>query len=161
MKKLRKFTTLFLLLFYLLLLVKIILFKSGTIDFLFILKQFASFPYTIEAIQIRISNRGNIIPFETIMNTFNLLSSWSIFNLLGNILIFIPLGILLTNIKGNIVFVFMLSLITTCTLEISQFITNIGTFDVDDILLNSFGGFIGYLLYTQVKIRFTLKKMLI
>ena len=43
--------------------------------------------------------------------------------------------------------VFFTGLASILLIEIFQFLTKLGTFDVDDIILNVFGGLIGYLLY--------------
>ncbi|MEQ1676373.1 MAG: VanZ family protein [Chitinophagaceae bacterium] len=71
-------------------------------------------------------------------------------NLGGNIIGFIPLGILLPLLfsrlrKGwkTILAVFMISLL----FESTQLYTGLGVFDVDDLLLNTIGGLAGYLLY--------------
>ena len=49
-------------------------------------------------------------------------------NLFGNVLIFVPFGLSLC-------------------VEVFQFITKVGSFDVDDLLLNTIGGICGYILF--------------
>ncbi|TFB22938.1 VanZ family protein [Filobacillus milosensis] len=95
---------------------------------------------------------SNFVPFDTIyfylfeaevhINTI-------ISNLAGNIIGFIPFGILVPlvfnsfrNLKKTVLAAFCLSF----TYECLQFLFVIGSFDVDDLILNTLGGLIGYLL---------------
>lgn len=70
-------------------------------------------------------------------------------NLFGNVLIFVPFGFLLPMASryrscfSTLYASFGLSL----CIEIFQFITKVGSFDVDDLLLNTIGGVIGHILY--------------
>ena len=94
----------------------------------------------------------NLVPFREIKRFWNYreqLEIWSAINLLGNIIIFIPLGFfeavasrrrsfLWTVIDG-----FMLSMLV----EVFQLISKVGCFDVDDLILNTFGVIIGYLIF--------------
>lgn len=92
----------------------------------------------------------NIIPFKTIKNYINYSASFHIFsNIIGNILIFIPLSYMLIylyeplrNLKNLII---TLSLISFC-IEFFQFFMG-RSVDIDDIILNLLGGIIAYLIY--------------
>lgn len=71
-------------------------------------------------------------------------------NLVGNVVIFIPYGLLLPLAwkKGNQLFSFVLSaLVFILGVELIQMWTNFGAFDVDDILLNLLGALLGYFVY--------------
>lgn len=70
-------------------------------------------------------------------------------NLLGNILIFIPFGFFLPmgSTKKSFVLTALFSFFLSLGIETFQLLTKIGSFDVDDLLLNTLGGIIGYLLY--------------
>ncbi|MEY9093660.1 VanZ family protein [Paenibacillus sp. RC84] len=74
------------------------------------------------------------------------LQSWV--NFAGNILIFMPFGmllpLLLRGMSNPWSKVFMLSFTFSLGLETSQLILTIGTFDVDDLILNTFGGLLGH-----------------
>lgn len=73
-----------------------------------------------------------------------------IVNLLGNVLAFVPCGIavpLLSREKRNFVVTILLTLEISLYIEVTQLVTNTGSFDVDDLLLNTFGGMIGYIFY--------------
>ena len=54
-------------------------------------------------------------------------------NLLGNILIFVPYG--------------FFSMFLSLAVETVQLVTRVGSFDVDDILLNTIGGVLGYIAF--------------
>lgn len=94
----------------------------------------------------------NFIPFRNISNyiinhnSFNL--DIVLYNTLGNILIFLPLGIFLPLLFRNVklfkaltVFI-MVSLI----IELLQYPLEVGQTDIDDIILRSIGGVVGFLI---------------
>jgi len=74
-------------------------------------------------------------------------------NIWGNILMFVPAGIyIILHNKSkamikNLLVIFIISL----TIEIIQYIFALGAFDIDDIILNVIGGFIGLGIYNVVK----------
>ena len=95
----------------------------------------------------------NLIPFYTIIEyisgkTTNL-KDFAFSNLVGNIIVFIPLGVYLPllkedkRLKGNFLLIFIASLFV----EIIQGIFGIGAADIDDVILNCLGGLIGILGY--------------
>ncbi len=74
-------------------------------------------------------------------------------NVVGNIACFIPYGILLpVNVKkaDRFVSVLLISAATSLVIESVQLITRLGSFDVDDIFLNTLGGVLGYLIYVII-----------
>jgi len=92
----------------------------------------------------------NLIPFKEI-SRYDIGSKMFIYNVVGNILIFIPFGYFISRyIKPKRVLPIIInSLITSITVEIVQL--NIGrSFDIDDVLLNLVGAIIGYFLYVAV-----------
>lgn len=99
--------------------------------------------------------RYNIIIFQEIMRYYNLgvrTGNWNLFtlNVCGNIGAFLPLGMFLPSLFSrcrNLVFTIILSLELSLCVELVQLITKVGSFDVDDILLNTAGGICGYILY--------------
>lgn len=101
----------------------------------------------------------NLIPFHTINRYYTNFSNSSIalLNVIGNILIFIPLGIYLKIFKKDINFIkcVIIAFLTSLCVEILQFGFGIGITDVDDIILNTLGGAIGFIIY---KILFTIFK---
>lgn len=94
--------------------------------------------------------RYNLIPFKTIgrfifeRDHYNT-DIW-VKNLFGNIVLFIPLGIFipLLNMKYiRAVPFFMLVFFIMLTVELLQMLTRVGALDVDDLILNIAGAFIG------------------
>jgi len=91
----------------------------------------------------------NVIPLKTIFGFFNKnVDPYEfIINIFGNIGVFIPIGILfpiifnLNQKKSTVIFIVLITI-----LEILQLITKRGCCDVDDIILNTLGFNIGYLL---------------
>ena len=100
----------------------------------------------------------NLIPFLTIGNYWKVIYHRTndsalvhcIINLGGNILLFIPIGGLLPRIYPklrNFFRFFCACLGVMFLVEVLQLFTLLGSFDVDDLILNLFGmtaGFIGY-----------------
>lgn len=78
------------------------------------------------------------------------LGAFAVFaNLFGNILIFVPFGFLLPmgSKRRSFLGTTKCSFILSLCVEIFQFFTKVGSFDVDDLLLNTLGGVLGYLLF--------------
>ncbi len=89
----------------------------------------------------------NLVPFKEIFR-YKVGSEMFNYNVIGNILIFIPFGYLIGKYVNpkNIWPVVITSLITSLTVELVQFKTG-RSFDIDDIILNFLGAIMGYLLY--------------
>lgn len=93
----------------------------------------------------------NLIPFRTI-TTYLInfhqygFSTW-FNNLFGNVLIFMPFGFLIPLIFHKINSyrrIFLCSVLASMGIEGLQFFLRVGSLDVDDIILNSVGGMLGY-----------------
>ena len=103
-----------------------------------------------------LSNNINLTPFYTISNylqvviyrTNDAVFVHCLINLVGNILLFIPIGYLIPKLwkkmRNFFLFIFC-ALSSIFIVEILQLFTLLGSFDVDDIILNFIGMFIGYL----------------
>lgn len=93
---------------------------------------------------------ANFIPFFTI-GSYLAGSNWIIAatNLLGNIAIFIPLGIYLQLFRKTkrIWLSTLIVLLTPLVVEALQYVFALGAVDIDDVILNILGGFIGILGY--------------
>ncbi len=91
----------------------------------------------------------NLQPFATIKIQLRYLSEgWARFNLMGNTIPFIPFGFLLPmscRKKCSLGKVLLTGLGFVLLAEMVQFYTNLGAFDVDDIILNMAAIFLGYL----------------
>lgn len=99
----------------------------------------------------------NIIPFKTIIEYFTdfrrFWPNYFIINVIGNIVIFMPIQYLMIKIFGKQSFqrYLIINIIILLIIESMQLITGAGVFDVDDILLNLIGMFSIYLIYIKFK----------
>jgi glycopeptide antibiotics resistance protein len=100
------------------------------------------------------TSRYNLVPFKNIITyllnfehyNFN---TW-FFNTFGNILIFLPFGVLLPVLFSkarSALRILGYSLAFSLAIEIIQVTTKLGYFDVDDLILNTFGGYVGFILW--------------
>jgi glycopeptide antibiotics resistance protein len=100
----------------------------------------------------------NLVPFQSIyayisgFAHYNF-STWMM-NIVGNVVLFIPFGLLLPLLFKKYMKVKKLTI--TCTLslvlvEMLQLATMRGIFDIDDIILNMTGVFIGFAMWSMVK----------
>lgn len=120
---------------YILILLKIILFKTGGVV------GFRS---------------ANLVPFKTIIGfIFEGSSFLRIFsNIVGNIGVFVPLGFLLPILYkkfDKFSKVLMVSVGLSISFELIQYFASIGSLDIDDLILNTVGGIAGYLIYSFMK----------
>ena len=98
----------------------------------------------------------NIIPFKEIKRFWDMRYTYgwgiTIMNLVGNIAIFVPFGLLVPasakkKYLKNFFTVMALTVALSAAIEVIQYITLVGAFDIDDIILNTAGGLIGYICY--------------
>lgn len=99
----------------------------------------------------------NLVPLHTITNYIKasgyINSNIVIMNIVGNVIAFMPLGFFLPLLFSRylklwkaLVFVFG----TTLTVECMQFLFHVGSFDVDDLILNTIGGGLGFIVFKIV-----------
>lgn len=109
----------------------------------------------------------NLIPFRTIGGYIKAIFDGSmnlnipLENLFGNLLMFLPLGIYLPffhkkidSLKKCIMSILPIFLV----IEIAQFLTKRGAFDIDDLILNLAGAVIGYLIWNSNLVQGILEK---
>ncbi|GLX70645.1 VanZ family protein [Paenibacillus glycanilyticus] len=100
----------------------------------------------------------NFIPFNSISEFISgssaNLKRFASANLVGNMVIFVPLGVYLPLLKNNKTIASNLLVIVLVSLfvEFIQGLFGIGTADIDDVILNSVGGWLGIMLYKTLKI---------
>ena len=80
---------------------------------------------------------------------------WKLFwmNVIGNVCVFIPFGIFVPVIFTKYQrwsTVLLASLELSLVVEVIQLSTKVGSFDVDDLLLNTLGGILGYVIYKAI-----------
>ncbi len=104
----------------------------------------------------------NLIPLYTIRNylqvviyrTNDSVLLHCIINLAGNILLFIPLGYLLPKIfkkQENFFRFFFTCTLSILLVELTQLFALLGSFDVDDLILNLSGMTLGFIFYHLTK----------
>lgn len=90
---------------------------------------------------------NNFIPFREILR-YNMGSRLFFKNVIGNMLMFMPYGLFISfylkNKKANLTLI--LTLIASFSIEVVQMVIG-RVFDIDDIILNLLGGYLGYLIY--------------
>lgn len=117
----------------------------------------AGIPYTEQ-----LAMRLNLIPFRTLRLQLRLLADGSrprlirhaAMNLLGNIILFIPLGIFLPKLQNRLQRLWKVLLAAAgiiLLVETVQVMTLLGRCDIDDLILNLLGAAIGYGLYKRIE----------
>lgn len=98
--------------------------------------------------------RYNLVLFKEITRFIEYreeLGAFAVFtNLFGNILIFLPFGFFISmasSARGFFMTLFYSFGLSLCV-EVFQLVTKVGCFDVDDLLLNTIGGVLGYILFS-------------
>lgn len=143
MKIIKRFVLLIILILYLALLTKLVLFKYIPLSEIINHFNFSNQPYFWRS--------NNFVPFKTI-NFYLFLADINldirVKNLVGNVVGFIPFGFILPLLARRYQKLGTVVLATFClslTYEILQLVFEFGSFDVDDLILNTFGGFLGYI----------------
>jgi glycopeptide antibiotics resistance protein len=143
MKIIYKITLILLLCLYLAILSKLILFKYIPLS-----EIINHFNFTYDEYHWR---SNNFVPFKTI-NFYLFLADINlnirIVNLAGNIIGFVPFGCILPLLAKKFQKLSTVTISTFClslTFELMQLIFEFGSFDVDDLILNTVGGILGYI----------------
>lgn len=73
-----------------------------------------------------------------------------IVNICGNVIAFMPYGFLLSLLNRayrKFYLIVILSILFSLIIETAQLLLKVGVFDIDDILMNSLGGVLGYVVF--------------
>ena len=137
----------FLFYFYILLVIKVIIFKYPY-EQLYAIMQTWRRDVILEGL-----GTANFIPFKTIKMYIEYADRLNSFeNLAGNILAFIPFGLMFPIVrarKKGFADVLLNALVFVIGIEVFQLFSAFGAFDVDDIILNCFGVILGYIVYRK------------
>ena len=104
--------------------------------------------------------RYNLIPFKTISEFYSIggqgFYKAALVNILGNIIVFMPMGIILplafqAQRKSGIFMVTSLGILLL--IEFLQMLLGVGVFDIDDIILNFIGAALIYMLFKMKNFR--------
>ena len=87
------------------------------------------------------------MPFREIFR-YDVNSRLFLKNVIGNVLLFVPFGIFVTYyVKNDKVYqTLFLSILVSCSIEFAQSVIG-RTADIDDVILNSIGGILGYIIF--------------
>lgn len=94
-------------------------------------------------------SKSILIPLEAYYKmckyTWHYSSKYIAEGLLGNVLLFVPLGELIRNVSNiRLRKVIVVAMIFSISIEITQYFTKLGVFEADDIIHNTLGAVIGY-----------------
>lgn len=137
---------LFIFFVYFLFLLLLTIFKGGRIEFS---NQFNSFMYREHSLLGII----NIVPIKETINTFMHSETGmrnSLRNLIGNILVFMPLGFfipLLFDKFNNLKKVLKVGCLSSLAIELSQLFVGSNVCDIDDVIYNTLGALAGFICY--------------
>jgi glycopeptide antibiotics resistance protein len=102
--------------------------------------------------------RYNLVPFREIRRfiKYREIVGWKAFfvNIIGNIIAFVPFGMLVPRLSGRMKHWFLVTLLAlefSFAVEVVQLVLKLGCFDVDDLILNTVGGLIGYVIYVCMR----------
>ena len=104
-----------------------------------------------------INKDDNLIPFYSIKQLLNsrLGLKFGLYNIVGNFLMLTPLSILLPFISSKFRkfwSMFFVLLLTPLIIEIAQYLLKLGSFDIDDIILNTSGALIVFIIINYTKL---------
>lgn len=98
----------------------------------------------------------NLVPLRSVgVQLKHVSEGWALMNLLGNIVPFVPFGFLLPLYYRKakpFISTFIIGLLFILFVEGFQFITRLGSFDVDDIILNMVGIILGHVMIRIVSL---------
>lgn len=100
----------------------------------------------------------NLMPFDFLNYISEVNLSTFIAALLISVMLFVPKGAYLYIKKIKFAYSWQILLSSSLVIELLQFFTKRGSFDIDDLILNTAGGCLGFLLAKFVYIRITQEK---
>ncbi len=100
------------------------------------------------------SHGVNLKPFQEITRYWkgwqSITEELFVRNIIGNIVAFVPMGFfvsVLSKRKNWVILAIAWTYLLSMTAEFLQFLTKVGSFDLDDVILNTIGGMLGVLLF--------------
>jgi len=131
---------------------------------------FNLFNWSGDYIDVYLENSVNLIPFKTIIGYakdlfVSLLDTSTIFlNLFGNLVCLMPMALFIPMLFKRVdnTKKFLISILAiTLTIELLQLITFSGSCDIDDIILNTLGAFIAYMILSVKDIKNLVRNILL
>ena len=117
------------------------------------------YPSDLSEYLLKVWHNTQLVPFLTISEFIMSVQSFSVSdpsfrNLAGNVVLFIPLGfflsLLIPKLRKFMPFILTFVLVILCV-ELIQAFTLLGSCDIDDLILNTAGGCIGYLITAVIR----------
>ncbi len=108
--------------------------------------------FSVEFGRVHVARGYNLTPFATINRYIKYRQYFTeinyMTNIYGNIIAFAPLGYFIYTFekKRNLIHGLIIPFALSLGIELLQYILSVGSFDVDDIILNTSGGFLVYLI---------------
>ncbi|WP_165822389.1 VanZ family protein [Paenibacillus montanisoli] len=104
--------------------------------------------------------RYNLVPFRTIRLYFDHADSFNavywLVNIVGNVAVFVPFGLAIPYLyRIRFIRFTLLCIVALVTLELLQLLLHRGSFDIDDVLLNTVGALLGAVIYRLIRKRVT------
>ncbi len=129
--------------------------------YLFVVAAVTIIPARVARLRVPRSNHINLVPLGYSFTCFlqdraahPRLTAFCLRNTLGNVVLFLPLGILLPLLFRrfrSLLRVVLLAAFLSLSIEtiqfFSAFIGNFRAVDIDDVLLNTFGAFVGFVIF--------------
>ena len=135
--------------------------KLGWVLFLMYLCLLAYFMFFSESFGRTDTDRGyayNLVPLKEITRYFRYYRTLGmplfLINIVGNMVAFMPFGFFLPMIwkrTDHWYTTTILSFVMSLCVETVQLVSRVGSFDVDDLLLNTVGGLLGFLGYRLLR----------
>ncbi|RDW19360.1 VanZ family protein [Oceanobacillus chungangensis] len=96
----------------------------------------------------QVYDNWNLLPFSTISFylTGDVPPLVAFYNLAANVVLFVPYGLIIMMNRMSKIMQYLLPLLFISMIEFLQFITRRGSLDIDDLILNMFGVYVGCLL---------------
>lgn len=101
--------------------------------------------------------RYNLRPFKEIHRFFaykNLLGAKAfVINMFGNVFAFAPFGFMIAVMSPKLRHFYKaaaLTFVLSLVIETTQLVCRVGAFDVDDLILNTLGGLLGYMVFAVI-----------
>lgn len=140
-----------------------ILFKIILIIYFLLLSRLILFRYPLYTLIMSAQSDSHLIPASINLTPFKTIFIYlkgapylniALKNLIGNIVIFFPFGFLvplMTDRVNSYIKIALCSAGLSLLFESAQLILRVGSFDVDDLLLNTLGGILGYMILKLIK----------
>ena len=126
--------------------------KASTAIIIPILIFFLSFVLTITIIE-RVPRRKLRYNLELFWTIKSIIAgkTYLIWEIFWNVVLFIPIGLMVSVLLKRPWLAVLIGVLMSAAIEVTQLLTHRGLFEFDDILYNSVGAVIGFLLYLLLK----------